>query len=301
MATTRAPRPDNDPPYVLPIDDGLLDDAEVLARINEIYGEQSGELDLERFTNAQNRVIREVTGDLPARAVTSMLDAREAVLGEINRSSTGFHDRLNETWGEALDLLALMRLAAMDAGQRFSDKHGMEARREGDSLVFALLGLHGLACAVTEEVIVLLRTGHASGAHARWRTIHEAAVVSLLLSDHGSDLARRYLDHDAILSWDAVQAHRSYAEALHLEPYPEEAAARVERRRAEMLGKYGPSFGSHYGWAAEIAGTSRPSLGELERLAELQQLRPEYSSASHAIHPASVKSITSNLGAGGPT
>ena len=44
------------------------------------------------------------------------------------------------------------------------------------------------ACQVTDEIICLLENGFADGAMARWRTLHEIAVVAVVISQHGENL-----------------------------------------------------------------------------------------------------------------
>ena len=53
---------------------------------------------------------------------------------------------------------------------------------------------------MADEIICLLENGFADGAMARWRTLHEIAIVAIVLSKHGEDIAQGYLDHQAVES-----------------------------------------------------------------------------------------------------
>src|SRR5437870_8332031 len=67
---------------------------------------------------------------------------------------------------------------------------------------------HVRACQVTDEIITLLENGFADGAMARWRTLHEIAVVTSLISQHGIELAERYVAYQAV---EAKRALDMYA------------------------------------------------------------------------------------------
>jgi hypothetical protein len=64
----------------------------------------------------------------------------------------------------------------------------------------ALVKLHARACLISAEILSLLRSGHASGAHARWRALHEVAVIADFLASGDSDLARGYLLYEHVES-----------------------------------------------------------------------------------------------------
>lgn len=90
----------------------------------------------------------------------------------------GFERRLQQRWGPALNLYECVYVCCLEAGESFQNKHGDSARQSVDAKFSALTLLHGRSCMVTSEIYGLLRTGHAAGAQARWRTLHELAVVA---------------------------------------------------------------------------------------------------------------------------
>src|SRR5260370_32451533 len=73
-------------------------------------------------------------------------------------------------------------------------------------------------CQVTDEIICLLENGFADGAMARWRTLHEIAVVAVVLSHHGEDIAARYVDHQAVESMRSMRKYISCCEELGYTP-----------------------------------------------------------------------------------
>src|SRR5260370_35431821 len=75
-------------------------------------------------------------------------------------------------------------------------------------------------CQVTDEIICLLENGFADGAMARWRTLHEIAVVAAVISQHGEDIAERYVDHQAVWSKRALGKNKAGHKSLGLQPLP---------------------------------------------------------------------------------
>ncbi|MBI4897896.1 MAG: hypothetical protein HY827_05975 [Actinobacteria bacterium] len=46
-----------------------------------------------------------------------------------------------------------------------------------------------------------MRAGYAEAPTARWRVMHELTVIAMFIKMHGSEMAIRYRDHDAVESW----------------------------------------------------------------------------------------------------
>lgn len=87
-----------------------------------------------------------------------------------------------------------------------------QQRNGSDPKLVALTLLHARACLVASEVQSLLRSGHAAGAQARWRTLHELAVIAFVLGNHDRDISERFLQHRQ------VERHK---DALHYQQYCE--------------------------------------------------------------------------------
>ncbi len=77
------------------------------------------------------------------------------------------------------------------------------------------------------EVLCLLKSGLADGAHARWRTAHEIAVVSNFLAANDENVSLRYLEHDVVESHRAMCQYQEYADRLNQEPPTEEEVAEL--------------------------------------------------------------------------
>ena len=162
----------------------------------------------------------------------------------------------------------------------------------GGPVTELLTRLHARACRVGSEVLVLLESGHAGGAHARWRTLHEIAVVALFLRDRGKDIANAYLLHDGIVSYRAARQ----AEEKKIETVAPHEILRLRQRYELLVGRFGKPYAEEYGWAAAVLGRERPTFADIEASSVgLDATRPYYRLASHDVH-AGPKSIYFNMG-----
>jgi hypothetical protein len=103
-------------------------------------------------------------------------------------------------------------------------------------------------CQVTDEIICLLENGFSDGAMARWRTLHEIAVVAAVISQHGASLAERYVDHQAVESKRAMEKYLLCYQDLGFRPLPGREQKKIRKAYDRVIAKYGPSFKTDYGW-----------------------------------------------------
>jgi hypothetical protein len=150
-------------------------------------------------------------------------------------------------------------------------------------------------CQVTDEIICLLENGFADGAMARWRTLHEIAVVAAVLSQHGEAIAERYLDHQAVESKRALDKYLACYKDLGYEPLPAREQEKILKAYDKAIRRYGPSFGTDYGWAALHLNNPKPSFAALEKAAGRAEMRSYYQMGNDNIH-AGIKSMYVRLG-----
>ena len=82
----------------------------------------------------------------------------------------------------------------------------------------AIWAVHARACQMSRAILALLRSGFADDAHARWRSLHELAVVSNFIREHGEVVAERYLLHEAIQQRKLARAYKEHEDRAGLEP-----------------------------------------------------------------------------------
>lgn len=165
--------------------------------------------------------------------------------------------------------------------------------------VFEALGrLSARACRIAEEVLVLLKAGYGQGALARWRALHEVAIVADVIAEYGDECAERYFAHEGVESWRAMQEYQEHAAALGQEPYSDEEVESARQQYEALLERYGRSFAGPYGWAQEAVAAKDAryarrdvTFSALEASVGTPHMRPYYRMASHGVH-ANPKGVT---------
>lgn len=244
--------------------------------------------DLDDFVESFIENLGNAIPEIISTSSKTILDDLKRNSRRIIRSRRGqtkfFESSLNKVWGKALDLLELFIQIAQDAGAEFNTAFRADASASKDFVFEVLTRLHARACQISSEILTLLRSGHADGAHARWRTLHEIAVVGFFIEHHGSEVAERYLLHDAIESYKAAKIYQEYYSALGYEPLSTEEYDKTRKVYENLISQYGPSYKGEYGWASEALGNPKPNFIDIEKAVGLDHLRPFYKLASHNVH-----------------
>jgi hypothetical protein len=159
------------------------------------------------------------------------------MLRERNQERKAFEAQLSQEWGRALNLLEMFIVIAFEAGVKFNEEFRPQAAQDNDLVFEVLTRLHARACQVAQEVLVLLRSGFADGAHARWRTLHELAVVAWFVNKTGNDVAERYLLHSHIETYRAASQHQQYYARLNEKPLSEQRLADLKSTYQQLIGR----------------------------------------------------------------
>jgi len=207
----------------------------------------------------------------------------------------GFEKRLHQRWGLGIDRLRMFLALSREFGDSVNTVFRDDPGAAHSNLMDVLVRLHARGCQVTHEVICLLRAGLADGAMARWRTLHEIAVVALFLSEHGEELAERYVIHQAVESLWAARDYQRCCGRLGYEPLSELEMQNLEKAFEQGVERYGSAFRTQYGWAAEVLRIDRPTLSDIERSVRIDHFRAHYRMASHNVH-ANPKGVFFKLG-----
>lgn len=233
-----------------------------------------------------NKAIQD-TAEAVGKAISGNLRERSrSMLIDHASIRAGFEIRLRDIWGEALDALYAVYVVATESAEEYFHRSRDEAVAENDVVWEALLRVHARACHVASEIQALLRSGHAEGAQARWRTLHELNVVASFLSEHDDALATRYLEHEAITSWRDAEHYQTHAARLENEPFSGEEMAEMKADHDRLVAKYGRDYARDWGWAI---GAMKGPLGfaTVERATNLSHWRPFYRDANAALHAGS--------------
>jgi len=208
------------------------------------------------------------------------------------KQETNFQKRLRRRWRRPLDLLQTLVFIAVEAGENASNDLRSRRPQHTRSVLFRL---HARACQVAHEIVALLQSGFADGAHARWRTLHELAVTAFFIAEHGDAVAQRYLRHHGIETFKAAEQFQKYCHRLGYTSLTNRQFAAVARRRERLIQRFGKSFSTDYGWADSIIQNGRPTFRDIEERVQLDHMRPHYKLACNNVH-AGAKGAFERLG-----
>lgn len=201
-----------------------------------------------------------------------------------------FEKQVADHWGHAFDASEAVMKAAFEIGEFHYEKH---VPPDGErSYAFEVLArLQARALRIAEEVLVLLKAGYGQAAMARWRSLHEVAVVADFILEHGDPCAERYFEHETIENYRAMDEFQKHAAKLGEAPYSDEEMTAAKAARDALLGRYGTRFGGPYGWAQDYVVANDPgwakknvTFGAIEESVDADHFRPRYRMASHGVH-----------------
>ena len=248
----------------------ILDDA----------GEDSEEELVSKIEKAMPSLVQDTARSVLSAIKSDMDDG----LKEETEYRQQFEQRLIEHWRKPLSLLELFVSIVTEVGHDFNDSFRDHAARSNDYRFDVLMRLHARASKTATAILVLLRSGHADDAHARWRTLHEIAVVSWFIKDASQDVAERYLLHETIHQYKGALQLQRYANRLNERPLSQSAFNRLEKQRNILIAKYGKPFKGDYGWAASALKKDRPSFADIEDAVHFEHWRPYFKMASDNTH-----------------
>ena len=239
--------------------------------------------------------IKGLVGQSGGALLKSLKRDSRLMLEDRGRTQQDFGRRLNRIWGKAIDLLEMQLVISLEVGEAFNEEERPAAAGENDYEFEALIRLHAKACQIASEILVLLRAGHADGAMARWRALHEATAVAYFIRTKGGDIAERYLLHEVVEAHKAAVEQQRHAAALGSQLLSVEELQGMREARDHLVERFGEEYREDLGWAAAAIRKKRPLIVDIERAAGLEHWRPYYRMASLGVH-ASSRGIFFQLG-----
>ncbi|MCY4093414.1 MAG: DUF5677 domain-containing protein [Caldilineaceae bacterium] len=253
----------------------------ILESLSQCESEEERKKILDNLETSMSEFCDETAESLLRTIKTGGLSAYQ---GEKRQELGGFEERLQKLWSEPLDLLELLIWLALEAGREFNYSFRKDSANAGDAVFGALIHLHARACQISSAIVVLLKSGFADDAHARWRSLHEISVISSFISQQGQEVAERFLLHRAIQQYKQVVEQRRFQGRTNEEPISQEDFDNLRTLRDSLVDRFGSPFKEDYGWAADAIGVARPTIWALEREVDLDHFRPCYKMASDNIH-----------------
>lgn len=187
-------------------------------------------------------------------------------------------------WGEALDgLLGFVcsneAFVSEISARLVKWRRGHERTRQ-----LTLLRLQARACQVAKEIVVLLRSGYADGAFARWRTLHEICITVEFLLKAKSEVSQMYVDHAEVGRLKAMrEAHNADLGKRRLRVTKRDLANQ-EKMTKSLCTKWSQKFAQDNGWAATTLGKEKPTFKQIEDYAGSGYARLQYKLASQQVH-----------------
>jgi Family of unknown function (DUF5677) len=258
-------------------------------------------LDEELERDLVNEVLQQIREPIEAartRWSHRLIRHSGSILRARRSRSAGFEERLQQRWREPLDLYELALYLTQRFGDDFRKCYAPFAAR---AKFTALFRLHGNAELIAGEVLQLLRGGFASGAHARWRSLHETGITAAFIARETEETAERFIAHAAVKSFEDAERYQQHCEELGEPPFLAEELSVLKRKRDEMVQRYGDTFAGSYGWARQALAIENPgrkgniTFSEIEAATSLSFWAPYYRVASHSVHPTA-KTIRFNIG-----
>jgi hypothetical protein len=221
-----------------------------------------------------------------SRKTLSTLKRRWPAESRLQRKQLSeFRKRLVKRWNKPLEALRLLLTISRELGDSINrEAGGTLSKCSQKHLSQVLRALHARACQVTEEIVCLLEGGFADGAIARWRTLHEIAVVASFLAENGEELAERYVLHQYVESKKASDKYQNCQHRLGYQPLLQCQVQKIKHAHDEVVRRFGDAFKEQYGWAAHYVRKGNPSFADIEAAVDKAHLRAHYQLASHNVH-----------------
>jgi hypothetical protein len=248
--------------------------------------EETQEID-QRFNEVVERlpqIIKDISNQLSTDILVTLKKKWRIELRRQRREGIGFQKRLLARWGLPLDLLRMLLTISQEFGDNVNNELRKTSSPNSNHLIEVLTRLHARACQVVDEILVLLSAGFADGAMARWRTLHEIAVIALFIGEHGDELAERYILHQHVESRRAMRDYVACQERLGYEPLESDEITTVERLYEAIIDRFGRTFSNQYGWASDQLINNNPTFANIEREVGFSHFRAHYRMASHNVH-----------------
>jgi hypothetical protein len=197
-----------------------------------------------------------------------------------------FEDTVLITWKKPLELLDLLLNICLEVSNDFISKSEIATSSNRNHVQEALVKQQANACLVFNEILHLLKSGFPIGANSLWRTLHEIACVSYFISEHGDDVAKRFLDYETVEIYFQAEAVSKHQQNIECSSLSERDIKSMKKEVAALKKTYGADYTKKsnypYGWIPRTVMKTR-SLKELERSVKLDVFRPYYDLAGYNV------------------
>lgn len=141
--------------------------------LKNIFNELTTDLEdfSKNFCEELPSIVMESTDKLSQGILKDLKKDSKRMLKDRAADFFSFESNLHNVYSEAFDLLEMLIAISLEAGDSFNNDLRNEASSANDYVFEVLTRLHARACQIAYEILILLKSGLADGAHARWEII----------------------------------------------------------------------------------------------------------------------------------
>jgi Family of unknown function (DUF5677) len=208
------------------------DTDDIRLRDLELTEQDQSEVDkkISEFLDTQLTTLVNSTSDEVAEKVFAVLRSKWKKESKAqSKELRGFTKRLHARWQKPLESLQILITICVELGTDINSILRNASDSHNTYRYDVLTRLHARACQISDEVLWMLAGGFADGAMARWRTLHEVAVVLLLIASGPEELAERYKLHEIVESRRAALEYEKCQQRLGYEPIELKDLQELER------------------------------------------------------------------------
>jgi len=239
-----------------------------------------------------NKAIHVTTAAMSDDIYQYILEHSEENRAYFQLENKNFEERLFNLWKEPFENFETMIYVSQEIGNEFNNEFRPLAVKNNDLVFEALIHLHGRACQIALEILKLMQGGFPDGAIARWRTLHEVAVICNFIQKNGNSTAERYLLHDAIESYKSVakyiyrrEIYEKHKQILGETLPTHEEMQRIQKIKERLCDQFGKGYADDWGWASYVIDS--PDFSKIEDFVNMDHFRPYYKMANISIHAGS--------------
>lgn len=217
------------------------------------------------------------------------------ILPNIEDQIDKYKTNLYTDYKEAFDLFQIFIDINKYCGKRTLEELEKDQNYNLKKKHHIIFRIQSRSCQIASEILTLLRNGYPDGAQARWRTMHELAVILIILNESPDKTTEMFIDYGTIEKYKQSNDFEHQRHKIEWPALDVNQLTNLKDKRVELINKYGKEFANSYGWTKEILPKGRRNFRELEKLSGIDYMRPFYSWANDNIH-SSITGLISRRG-----
>ncbi len=262
----------------------------LVTKLLEVYIQKKKDLPTGKIIKKMMRVVTRECLPKSSEIVRKSLNKNSKQMLDYQRKyQKRFESRLYQRWEKPIDLLECLIKISLESGEGHSNKLAKTTDNTNNFKRAALINIHARALHIANEILILLKTGYADGANARWRSLRELAVISFFLSKENNEISERYLDYANVRAYKEAKDYRTHYKKLGYKALDLRIVRKLERKVNALDQRYGDDFGKtsgDYNWIPRSILNNR-NFTELEKHVKVSHLHPFYNLSCDSIHGGS--------------